>query len=225
MARYTDTQRRTRIGFDYLSCTEMARRSDVLRLEAYATPGDLRARTGAIADPADGHRAVHYLATYHPLKTLCGPGEFMDTTSIHIDLLANGNYPFSAPASWVVTRMPWSPHFKQGTVVCIGDLWDKRGTTLLGHLIRHHARLLNWDELLRGGGYVGWNGEAIAWHASHYGGRPLTEGLIYPELPAEVVYGVESTPTFRVGKRGKRAVAASAPVDPTLFGGGGRRRR
>jgi hypothetical protein len=224
MARYSDAQRRTRIGFDYLSCTEIARRSDLLSLEAYASTRDLRARNGAIADPADGHRAVHYLATYHPLKTLCGPGRFMDTTSIHIDVLANGNYPFSPPASWVTTQMPWSPHFKQGTVVCIGDLWDKRGTTLLAHLIRHHARLLNWDERARGGGYVGWNGEAIAWHASNYQGQPLTPGLVYPELPPEVVYGVEAEPTFRPGRR-SNARAVAAPVDAQLFGGRGRRRR
>jgi hypothetical protein len=223
MARLSDTDRRTRIGFDYLSCTEMARRSDLLTLEAYASAGDLRARKGAITDPADGHRAIHYLATYRPLRTLCGPGRFMDSTTIHIDLLANSNYPFSAPASWVTTQMPWSPHFKQGTAVCIGDLWDARGTTLLAHLIRHHARLLNWDERVRGGGYVGWNGEAIAWHREHCRGRPLTEGLAYPELPTEVVYGVESTPMFGNGRRGSRRAVAAA-VDERLFDGGRRRR-
>ena len=223
MARYSETQRRTRLGFDFLACTEMARRSNLLTLEAYASPGDLRARKHAITDPANGHRAVHYLAIYHPLKTLRGAGQFMDSTTIHIDVLANANYPFSPPASWVIGPMPWSPHFKQGTVICIGDLWDVRGTTLLAHLVRHHARLLNWDERARGGGYVGWNGEAIAWHRKHYGDRPLTDGLVYPELPTEVVYGVESTPMFKAGRRGTRRAVAE-PVDDALFGTARRRR-
>jgi hypothetical protein len=224
MARYSDTQRRARISFDFVSCTEMARRSELLTLEAYATPDDLRARRRVLTDAGDGHRAVHYLATYHPLKTLCGAGKFMDRTTIHIDLLANANYPFSPPASWVTSQMPWSPHFKSGTVVCIGDLWDSRGTTLLAHLIRHHARLLNWDERARGGGYVGWNGEAIAWHRRNYGDRPLTPGLVYPELPTEVVYGVEAAPIFSTGRRANRR-SAPPQVDAQLFGGGARKRR
>jgi hypothetical protein len=224
MARLSEKEQRTRIGFDYLSCVEMARRSDLLSLEAYASAEDMRARRAAITDPADGHRATHYVATYNPLKTLCGPGRFMDKTTFHIDLLANGNYPFSPPASWVTSRMPWSPHFKQGTVVCIGELWDVRGTTLLAHLIRHHARLLNWDERARGGGYVGWNGEAIAWHRQHYGDRPLTEGLVYPELPTEVVYGVEPvSPIFTTGRRVTRRPAPQ-PVPDELFGPARRRR-
>jgi hypothetical protein len=201
----------------------MARRSELLSLAAFASAADLRAGKGAVVDPADGHRALHYLAVYHPLKTLCGPGEFMDKTSIHIDLSANSNYPFSPPASWVIGRMPWSPHFKQGTVVCIGDLWDVRGTTLLAHLIRHHARLLNWDERERGGGYIGWNGEAIAWHRVHYGDRPLTAQLVYPELPTDVVYGVESAAMFHRAKRGSRRNVAK-PDDQPLFGTTRRRR-
>ena len=225
MARLSDMQCRTRIGFDYLSCMEMARRSELLTLEAYTTVADLRTRTGAITDPAGGDRALHYLAIYHPLTTLSGPGRLMDRTSIHIDVLANGNYPFSPPASWVTSEIPWSPHFKRGTVVCIGDLWDARGTTLLAHLIRHHARLLNWDERARGGGYVGWNAEAIEWHRTQYGDRPLTEGLIYPELPTEVVYGVApETPTFQPGRRVTRRPVAQAPADPDLFAAARRRR-
>lgn len=212
MARYSESQRRTRIAFDYASCAEMARRTELLTLEAYASAEDLRERRRAITDRADGQLAVHYLATFHPLRTLCGPGELMDTTSIHVDLLANQNYPFSAPASWVMGRMPWSPHFKAGTVICIGDLWDVRGRTLLAHLIRHHARLLNWDHAARGGGYIGWNAEAIAWYRSNVGDRPLTPDLDYPELPADLVYGIDPGQGRRRARRRRRPRATAAPL-------------
>jgi hypothetical protein len=113
--------------------------------------------------------------------------------------------------------MPWTPHFQQGAVVCIGDLWDEEtGKTLLGHLVRHHARLLNWDERARGNGYVGWNGAAIAWHRQHYGAEPLTPGLSYPELPSKLVYGIEDKPRFAVAGRGRR-VRADQPADTELF--------
>jgi len=216
MATLSEKDRRTRIGFDYLTSMAMARKCGLLQLDAYCTASDLRARRNQINDPADGHRAVHFLATYHPLKTLCGPGQYMDKTAIHIDLLANQRYPYTAPASWVVSdKMPWGPHFKPGTVVCIGDLWDADGTTLLAHLLRHHARLLNWDERARGGGYVGWNGAAIAWHRTNYGTKPLTEGIAYPELPTQLTHGIEEAPAFSVG--GRRPLPPEPVASESMF--------
>jgi hypothetical protein len=217
MAKLTEKEQRSRVRFDFISCMEMARRCDLLQLEAYGSVSDLRARTRQITDATHGHGATHYLAIYDPLKTLCGPGEFVDEVRIHVDVHANGNYPFSPPASWVISNpMPWSPHFKQGAVICIGDLWDPNGETLLGHLIRHLARLLNWDEQARGGGYVGWNGQAIAWHRKHYGNMPLTQGLAYPELPSDVVYGVKAEPEFSAkGRRSRPDV--SQPGGARLF--------
>ncbi|MEV6633553.1 hypothetical protein AB0M54_22670 [Actinoplanes sp. NPDC051470] len=53
----------------------------------------------------------------------------------------------------------------------------------LGHLVMHITRMLNWDEKGRGGGYVGWNGEAIKYHRKHYGDRPLDPSIVYPRLP------------------------------------------
>jgi hypothetical protein len=218
MARLTAQERSDRIRFDYEICTEMARTCELLRLEAYGSIEDMRNRQNQITGPGTADRAVHYLAIYRPLKTLCGAGKYMEETRIHLDLLANGNYPYSPPASWVVSEsMPWTPHFKQGAVVCIGDLWDEQGgKTLLAHLIRHHARLLNWDERARGNGYVGWNGAAIDWHRKHFGSKPLTQGLRYPELPSKLVYGIEEAPAFAVGGRSQK-VASHAPVDAGLF--------
>jgi hypothetical protein len=219
MAKLTAQQRRDRISFDSRVCMEMDRTCNLLQLEAYASADDLRARRNRIEGPGGSERALHYLATYKPLKTLCGPGEYTNETRIHIDLLANGNYPYSPPASWVVSdKMPWTPHFKKGAVICIGDLWDVTGgKTLLAHLIRHHARLLNWDERARGNGYVGWNGAAIAWHREHYGTSPLTPNLGYPELPSKLVYGIEEKPSFAVGGRGRRQTATAQPPEAGMF--------
>jgi hypothetical protein len=222
MPKLTPQQRRDRIRFDNQVCMEMARTCSLLQLEPYANADDLRAGRNRIE--AGAERAVHYLATYKPLKTLCGPGEYVSETRIHIDLLANGNYPYSPPASWVISeKMPWTPHFKRGAVICIGDLWDATtGKTLLAHLVRHLARLLNWDERARGNGYVGWNGEAIAWHRKHYGTNPLTPNLTYPELPNKLVYGVEEKPRFAISGRAHRGGTESPAAELFQFERSGR---
>ncbi|WP_354699932.1 hypothetical protein DSM112329_00190 [Paraconexibacter sp. AEG42_29] len=183
---------RRRLDFDVNKA--MADRCPLLELEAYASSSDLQARRNEITDPAQGHRASHYRATFK-IPTLVGPGKFVDETVIHIDAEVAG-YPRTPPASWVLTQTPYSPHFRQGTVVCIGEIWDAPDSVLMGHVIRHHARLLNWHEVARGGGYAGWNGAAIAYHRKTYGTRPLNDGLQYPMIPEDVAYGiVEGTAT------------------------------
>jgi hypothetical protein len=118
--------------------------------------------------------------------------------------LAEGNYPFSKPASWVISKpIPWSPHFKYGAPICIGTIWSQSGSTLLGHLLKHIAKLLNFDEVARGGGYVGWNGQATRFWKKELNEQPITPGLTYPSLPTDRTHGVKHTTTtpglFRPG--------------------------
>jgi hypothetical protein len=222
MPRLTAEDRRGRRVLDFRVLTAMGERCPLIDVEAYASAGDLRARRNRITDPASAHRAAHYRIAYR-IKTLTGPGRFADETVIHIDA-ETANYPFTAPASWVLTEVPYSPHFKAGTVVCIGDLWDPSGRTLLGHLVRHHAKLLNWDERARGGGYVGWNGAAIAYHRSKYGSKPLTPGVAYPEIPEDVAYGIAAEATEVADDLFGGAARRGRPAAPSgLFAGAGRR--
>lgn len=192
------------LDFDVL--TAMSDRCAIVAVEAYASGSDLRARRNRITDRAAADRARHYRVIYR-IRTLVGAGRYTDETHIHIDTEVS-NFPYQEPASWVLTQTPWSPHFKTGAVVCTGDHWKADGHTLLGHLVRHHAKLLNWDEKARGGGYRGWNGAAIDWHRRHYGDKPLAQGLRYPEIPVDIAYGLASGPAEEAGA--------------DLFGGGGR---
>jgi len=74
--------------------------------------------------------------------------------------------------------------------VCLGETWlNAEGAMLLGQLFVHIAKLLNWDEVGRGSGYSGWNGEAIAYHKRVYGDKPLNPDLRYPSVPA-YIYGI-----------------------------------
>lgn len=191
MARLKASELDSRRRLDFAVLKTMDERCDCISVEAYATASDLRARQNRITRTEDSHRARHYLIIY-AIKTLIGPGKFIDQTRIHVDTEV-ANYPFQEPASWVLSTTPWSPHFLTGAPVCTGDHWERSGRSLLGHLVRHHAKILNWDEKARGGGYRGWNGEAIAWHRKHYGSKPLSDGLRYPEIPVDIAYGLGAT--------------------------------
>lgn len=182
---------RGRRVFDFTVIKAMAERCPTIEAKVYRSASDLKAQRNEITDAGQGQEATHYWVKYK-IPTLVGPGKFVDETIIHIDSEVAG-YPDTAPASWVLTKMPYSPHFMTGAVVCIGDVWDKPDKVLLAHIVRHHARLLNWAEVARGGGYVGWNAAAIDYHKKHFGSRPLNAGIRYPELPEDIVYGVDST--------------------------------
>jgi hypothetical protein len=166
--------------------------------EAYQDTQDMEQHRNQITSLYEGYRAKKYSIDFR-VRTLIGPGPFAESTTIGFDLDVR-NYPYEEPATWIISsHVPYSPHFKPGSPVCIGEVWQRaRGRMLLGHLLVHIAKLLNWDENARSG-YVGWNPEAIAYHQQIYGGKPLTEGLQYPILPPEV-YGLEAqapVPWFR----------------------------
>lgn len=178
-----------RRSFDFRVVTAMA--GPTFACEAYRDGDDLEARRRPISDPALGAEATAYRFIYD-VPTLIGPGRFSARTEIGVGT-AVADYPRAEPRTWIISKdVPWSPHFKRGAPVCIGaEFWRaRRGHVSLGELVVHLARLLNWDEKGRGGGYVGWNGEAIAYHRRTYGSAALNPDLVYPTLPSWI-YGTQ----------------------------------
>ncbi|HXM58935.1 MAG TPA: hypothetical protein VOB72_26275 [Candidatus Dormibacteraeota bacterium] len=191
--RLTQEQLQSRLRFDWHVLSEMW--DPVVVGWAYASTSHLERRWDPVESIAQAHRATKYRVDYH-VPTLIGPGTFAPVTTIGFDL-AVGDYPYQPPATWVVSEhIPYSPHFRRGAPVCIGDFWEAgRGQVLLAHLVIHVARLLNWDEVLRGGGYVGWNREAIEYWRRHYQ-RPLNPGLRLPSLPSHLTHGTDAVALF-----------------------------
>ncbi|MFC4588239.1 hypothetical protein [Sphaerisporangium corydalis] len=168
--------------FDYEILRDM--RCPSFDFEAYRTGGDLERRANRVTDAQAGSAGRYRLKLRIP--TLIGPGKWAQETIIGVNVDV-ADYPRAEPATWVISHpVPWSPHFRAGSPVCIGEeFWQAReGHVTLGHLVVHIARMLNWDEKGRGGGYVGWNAKAIEYHQTHYGGRPLDSALVYPVLPS-----------------------------------------
>ncbi|MCC7077123.1 MAG: hypothetical protein IT198_08365 [Acidimicrobiia bacterium] len=197
----TPAQRRSRFRLDWTILDEMARRCDTFRFGAFASHDDLAEDRNRVTRDARADEAVWYRLEFR-IPTLIGPDRFADSTVIGANL-TSGEYPFAEPATWIISdHVPFSPHFKRGAPVCLGDMaWkERRGRALLGHLVEHVARLLNWDEVARGGGYVGWNPEAVSYHAEVYGTRPLNSGIRYPTIPVDLISDVESPKLFRFGR-------------------------
>jgi hypothetical protein len=183
---------RSRLQLDFRVASRM--RSPLMQIAAYRNVDDLQKRRNPITSDDDGHLATHYFVDYH-IRTLVGRGVYSDRTGVNVDLQANNNYPFSEPGCWVVEgRMPWSPHFMKNRPICLGEIWlQAQGTMLLGQLLVHIAKLLNFDEVARGGGYVGYNGEAIEYWKSVLDYQPITRNLPYPELPRDILYTTPAT--------------------------------
>jgi hypothetical protein len=177
---------RNRRILDYNALIATSAACPVFEAKAYANAADVRS-DGPGLPREKAHAAVHWRWSFDQ-PTLSGPGKTTSGVVMHVDVGANGSYPFGAPACWVLSRpMPWSAHFKEGAPICLGDFWDRRGGTLLADLAEHVSRLLNFDEVARGGGYVGWNAASIAYWNKEMGGRPLVPDLVYPRMPADVL--------------------------------------
>ncbi len=189
-----------RLQFDFRILRDM--RGPTFDFSAFASPGDRDQRRNEIKTLEDATRARKYKMVLR-VPTLVAAGEFARETEFAVDLDV-GDYPEQAPAVWVRSQvLPWSPHFRRGSPVCTGEeFWaPRRGHVTLGHLVQHLQRLLNWDEKGRGPGYVGWNGEAIAYHQRVYQGRPLDPEFMYAPLPAWLVNPGQSTLGFEVLRR------------------------
>jgi hypothetical protein len=170
-----------RRNFDLRVLSSM--RCDTFDFEAYRSTRDLNDRKRTVTDLEDTS-VSKYRFTLR-VRTHTGPHSFSDMTEIGIDTDVP-DYPKREPRTWIISRaVPWSPHFMTGAPVCIGDeFWKpKKGHITLGHLAIHLCHLLNWDEKGRGGGYVGWNAEAIALHKRVYNNGPINPDLEYPALP------------------------------------------
>jgi hypothetical protein len=187
MAQLTPEQRQDRLRFDYRVATQM--RTPVMSVTAYRNADDLAARRNPVASEDEGHEATHYLVDYY-MKTLAGEGRFLNKTSVMFDLLANGNYPYTPPTCFVVSKpIPWTPHFTEDRPICTDDdLWvDARGRMLLGHWLVHVAKLINFDEIPHSGGgtiYGGYTPDAARYWFDHYKQKPITPDFPYPPLPA-----------------------------------------
>jgi hypothetical protein len=184
-----------RRAFDLKVLTDM--RCDTFDFEAYRTSDDLKNRRSPIKDPAAGADVTKYRWIFN-IPTHVNERQLLPVTEIGVNTDV-GDYPYEKPGVFILSaHMPWSPHFRRGSPVCIGpELWPTNGRIPLGDLAIHVAHLLNWDEVGRGPGYVGWNEEAINYHKSHYGGGPINPDIRYPVRPAWLA-GVQphSAPKF-----------------------------
>jgi hypothetical protein len=183
MAKLTLEELKTRLKMDYQVVVKM--RSPLMTITAYRNADDLEKRRNPIVSEDEGHLATHYLVDYS-VRTLVGPDEYSDKTSVKFDLLANGNYPYTLPLCSVISsRMPWTPHFKKGVAICTDhNMWeDAKGRKLLGDWVVHVAKLLNFDEIPRTENYGGLNPEAAHYWREKLNKQPITPKLYYPSLP------------------------------------------
>lgn len=157
-----------------------------IRVTAHRSAADARSGVRPIAS-GSGAAPEHYRVIYE-FETLRGPGLRHRPTIVHFDLMANGSYPFSEPICRTVGEVtPWTPHFHEVYPICIGAGWPKQtapdaGEALAVDLVRHIAKLLNFDEPLPAAGYSGYNGPAIDWWRKQNRCRPLNPGLLYPNI-------------------------------------------
>lgn len=188
MAALSPEELKSRLLLDYRVTARM--HSPLMQVAAYRSFDDLRKRRNPISSEAEGHLATHYLVNYS-VKTLTGPGVYSDRTNVRVDLLANNNYPYSDPSCWAFeSKLPWSPHFRKSDGwICLGEVWEQsEGAMLLGELLVHIAKLLNFDEAPRGNGYKGYSREAIEYWKNVLGYAPITRNFPYPPLPVDLLY-------------------------------------
>lgn len=190
--------RRARFTYDYRVAIAMAQSSSLIDVRAFASQHDLKHRHQPVSATSKGHEAGYYLVHYH-VKSLVGRGKFNTGFEVVFDLVSKKSYPEKRAdngieaggisATCVSTPIPWSPHFLAGSgTICLGSIWRGAKHTLLAHVIIHVARLLNWDEPYDDPD-SGWNPDAVRWWKKHLHARPITPGLRYPSLPAELTHG------------------------------------
>jgi hypothetical protein len=197
--KLNDEQLQSRLRFDWTICQQM--NGPLVTIRAFKSLADLRGGKNPVVKEQDGHRACVYLVEFR-VRSLVGEGKYHDRFEVSIDLLAGGSYPYSVPACFVTSKpIPWSPHFLPDKgAICLGEQWTEgRGTLLLGWLIIHICKLLNFDEPDREPSYSGWNAAAVNYWRRVLKRQPITKGLVYPTLPAQVTHEVEvpDKPLFR----------------------------
>jgi hypothetical protein len=184
MDSLTADELRSRLSFDYQ--TVMLMSCPMMMVEPYRNLDDLLARRNMITSPEDGYLAVHYRAKYK-LNTLVGPGRYSNETTVRFDLFADTGYPESEPACFVIdSELPWSPHFHPELSVCTGPIWEEAdGNMLLGELMVHVAKLLNFDEPYSLDVEPGYQPDAAKYWENELNQRPISK-LVYPPLPVRI---------------------------------------
>jgi hypothetical protein len=201
MKKLSPDDLRSRLRFDYQVCQRMF--GPIISGEAYRNATDMKLNRNPITSLSEGHLALKYRVDFH-MKTLIAKDRYTNLTTIGIDLEVR-NYPFDEPLTWVISKfIPYSPHFKSGEGACTGKLWEiANGRMLLGELLVHIARMLNWDTTMqrtsktRGGNktndiYEGWNAEAARYYYDKFGTAPITRDLPYPLLPTDLIHGLKA---------------------------------
>ena len=215
MDSLTADELRSRLSFDYQ--TVMLMNCPLMEVEAYRNLDDLKAQRNKITSPEEGHLAVHYRVKYN-LKTLVGPGRYSNSTTVRFDLFADNNYPESEPPCFVIdSQVPWSPHFYQEYAVCTGPLWTEAdGNILLGELMVHVAKLLNFDEPISDDDDVepGYQPEAAKYWVKELSRKPIAK-LVYPQLPHRVPPASVATtaPAPHASAFVKKQIIGSSPTE------------
>lgn len=211
MAQLAPAELERRLRVDEHTASLVNRDPAPVTISAHGTAHDALRGVGEIVPQSTTRPPEHYRVVYD-FDTLVGRDQLHRPTVVHIDLLANGNYPFSEPVCRVVgIKVPWTPHFDPSWPICLGQGWSSNGQQLLVYLVAHIARLLNFDEPAPGNGYHGYNAAAIDWWMNVHRCRPLNPDLLYPQVDPNAAAGAAPTRFGRAGGRFSRVVA------PTLL--------
>lgn len=212
-ARLDRTQLRSRLAADHAVVTRM-RAPTLGEIRTYESAEALAARRTIAPEAASAGKATLYLVDF-TFPMLAANGGTLSKATARFDLLAGGNYPFSAPVVQFLAPYPWCLHVQPASgTVCLGNGWEEsRGRMLLGQLIVHVMRLANFDEPDRGLTHDAYDPRALRYWRETLKTGPLNPNLIYPALPSEITHGnrppENSTPLF--------TSARPRPADTPLF--------
>jgi len=183
-----------------------------MEVEAYRNLDDLEAQRNKITSLQEGHLAGHYRVKYN-LKTLVGPGRYSPSTTVRFDLFADNDYPENEPPCFVIdSELPWSPHFHPHLSICTGDIWiEADGNMLLGELMVHVAKLLNFDEPPNPNIEHGYQPDAARYWVNELKRQPISK-LVYPQLPQRVRGRERETASTASGFVKKEIIGSEAPA-------------
>ncbi|MBI5536586.1 MAG: hypothetical protein HY898_27950 [Deltaproteobacteria bacterium] len=180
---------RSRLGFDFRVIQALT--SPALGpIRAYASAAELARKREVSVEAGEAGQAALYVVEYR-FPILVAAGKRTDSASARFDLLAGGDYPYSAPAVQITSKpLPWSSHVYSPTgTVCLGDGWSNaRGRMLAAQLIVHVMKLLNFDEPEPG--HSGWNAAAVTHWRDVMKRQKLNPDLAYPILPVSITHGI-----------------------------------
>ena len=220
MGRLTPAELRSRLAYDY----EVMRGLEGPSLKSWrGFASGAQAAAGVEASPAQGTKGlVTFYEVDFAFPMLGAPGVPLPKATARFDLLAGGNYPSTPPLVQFISRpLPFCLRVASGGgIVCIGPGWSEAGGhMLLGQLIVHVMRLVNFDE--PPGGDRGFSNGASEYWRSVLGGRPLNPALVYPTLAEETTHDLVLPAAPRVvpaepeGFRPRRAALPSASPSPS----------